>query len=77
MYGENAYLFTVGLIKRYILQKKSIKFRMYGCNWTVMNKKVQKLLLLSMVMDDANGLMIKISPKIIINLQFFSSVNYR
>jgi len=40
-----------------------------------MNLKFKKLLLLSMQMNDANQMLIKASPKKIINLQLFASVH--
>lgn len=56
------------------LQKEYVKFGMYSCNWTAMNLKTRKLLLLAMRVEDANKLMIKSTPKKIINLQLFNSV---
>lgn len=47
---------------------------MYSCNWTMMNLKFKKLLLLSMMMDDANQSMFKITPKKVINVQLFTKV---
>ncbi|XP_025192333.1 uncharacterized protein LOC112592486 [Melanaphis sacchari] len=53
---------------------ESVHFGMYNCNWTAMNLRSQKLLLLSIQLYNANELMIKITPKKIINLQLFNSV---
>lgn len=47
---------------------------MYTSNWTEMNLKTKKLLLLSMQMENANKSMIKISSKKIVNLQLFANV---
>lgn len=41
-----------------------------------MDLKFQKLILLAMYMNNANQLMIKASPKKIVNLQLFASVRY-
>ncbi|XP_026814447.1 uncharacterized protein LOC113554692 [Rhopalosiphum maidis] len=53
---------------------ESVHFGMYSCNWTSMNLRSKKMLLLSMQLNSANELMIKITPRKIVNLQFFSSV---
>jgi hypothetical protein len=55
-------------------QIESVHFGMYNCNWTSMNLRSKKILLLSMQMNNANKLMIKITPTKIINLQFFNNV---
>jgi len=47
---------------------------MYSSNWTMMDLKFKKLLLLAMRMNDANQIVIKASPKKIINLQLFVNV---
>jgi hypothetical protein len=39
-----------------------------------MDLKFKKLLLLTMRMNDANNLMIKVSPKKVVNLQMFTNV---
>jgi hypothetical protein len=48
---------------------------MYSCDWTSMDLKLKKLLLLSMRMNDADKLMIKATPTKIINLEFFVKVD--
>jgi len=59
---------------QYFLQMESVHFGMYSCNWTSMNIRSKKMLLLSMQLNNANELKIKITPRKIVNLQFFSSV---
>lgn len=61
------------LISNFV-QKESVSFGMYGCNWTPEDLKFQKFLLLSMRMNDANKLKIKITETNVINLKFFSDV---
>ncbi|CAH1736831.1 unnamed protein product [Aphis gossypii] len=56
------------------IQRESVNFNIYCCNWTKMNLKFKKLLLLTMQMNDANRMGIKASPKKIINLQLFASI---
>jgi len=48
---------------------------MYSCDWASMDLKFKKLLLLSMRMNDADKLMIKVTPTKIINLEFFVKVD--
>jgi len=50
---------------------------MYCSNWTMMDLKYKKLLLLSMRMNDALNVMIKVTPKKMINLNFFINVSIR
>lgn len=58
------------------LQTESVKDGMYFCDWTDADLKFKKLLLLSMRMNDAdNKLTIKITPKRIVSMELFSSVN--
>lgn len=49
-------------------------FGIYSCNWTGMNLKFKKLLLLTMRMNSAHRLITKITPTKIINLNFFANV---
>ncbi|XP_060842262.1 odorant receptor 2a-like [Rhopalosiphum padi] len=55
-------------------KKESVTYGMYSCDWTSMDLKFKKLLLLSMRMNDADKLMIKATPTKIINLEFFVKV---
>ncbi|XP_060842462.1 uncharacterized protein LOC132922785 [Rhopalosiphum padi] len=68
------FLLLCYLLERINNIKESVHFGMYNCNWTSMNLRSKKMLLLSMQLNNANKLMIKITPKKIINLQFFNSV---
>lgn len=47
---------------------------MYSSNWTSMDLKLKKLLLLSMQMNDADKSMIKATPTKIVNLELFVKV---
>ncbi|XP_026807283.1 odorant receptor 22a-like [Rhopalosiphum maidis] len=62
------------LLDRMNLKRESVNFAIYSCDWTKMDLKFKKLLLLTMRMNDANNLMIKISPKKVVNLQMFTNV---
>jgi hypothetical protein len=53
---------------------ESVHFGMYSCNWTSMNLRSKKMLLLSMQLNNANEFMIKLTPRKIVNLQLFNSV---
>lgn len=61
------------LISNFV-QKESVAFGMYSCHWTTEDLKFQKLLLLSMRMNNTNKLKIKITEAYVINLKFFSDV---
>lgn len=61
----------------FFLQKESVRFGIYSCNWTVMDLKFKKLLLLTLMLHDCINLKIKVTPSKIINLRFFSTVNRR
>jgi len=51
-----------------------MNFAIYSCNWTKKDLKFKKLVLLAMRMNDANQIIIRVTPKKIINLQMFASV---
>ncbi|XP_025200214.1 odorant receptor 2a-like [Melanaphis sacchari] len=53
---------------------QSVNTSIYSCDWTKMDVKFKKLLLLTMQMNNANNLMIKASPKKIVNLQLFANI---
>ncbi|VVC31899.1 Olfactory receptor, insect [Cinara cedri] len=65
---------SIIIITYLFVERESTNFAIYSCNWTEMDVKFQKLLLLAMCMNNANKLLIRASPKKTINLQFFSSV---
>lgn len=48
---------------------------MHSCNWTMMDLKMKMLLVFAMRMEDANKMMIKITPKKNINLRLFCRVS--
>lgn len=58
----------------FLLQKESINFEIYSCNWTALDLKLKRLLLFTMQMNNTNQLKLKASPKKIINLQLFANV---
>ncbi|KAE9526205.1 hypothetical protein AGLY_013836 [Aphis glycines] len=58
------------------LNIQSVNLGIYSCNWTNMDLKFKKLLLLTMQMNKANEIMMKVSMKKIINLQLFASVGF-
>lgn len=53
---------------------ESVNFSIYACNWMKMDLKFKKLVLLTMRMNGVNQLMLRASPRKIINLQLFFSV---
>ncbi|CAI6362424.1 unnamed protein product [Macrosiphum euphorbiae] len=55
-------------------KKESVNFGLYSCDWTKMDLRFKKLLLLAMKFNNANKLKIKSTPNKIVNLQLFSSV---
>lgn len=55
-------------------QKESVSFGTYSNNWTAMNLKTNKLILLEMIMANSNKIMMKIIPIKIINLKLFASI---
>lgn len=56
------------------MKKESMNLAIYSCNWIEMDLKFKKLLLFTMMMNNANQLKIKVSPKKILDLQLFSNV---
>jgi len=56
------------------MQKESVNFGIYSCDWTKMDLKFKKLLLVAMKINNADKLKIKSTPNKIVNLQLFSSV---
>lgn len=57
------------------IQKASVSYGMYSCDWTSMDLKFKKLLLSSMQLNDADKLMVKATPTKIINLELFVKVD--
>ncbi|KAE9531902.1 hypothetical protein AGLY_010104 [Aphis glycines] len=57
-------------------KRELVNYSIYCCNWTKMDLKFKKLLLLTLQMNDANRMVIKASPRKIINLQLFASSEY-
>lgn len=51
-----------------------MNFALYSSNWTQMNTKFKKLLLLAMKMHTSNRLNMKLTAKLIINLEMFANV---
>ncbi|XP_060852557.1 uncharacterized protein LOC132930615 isoform X2 [Rhopalosiphum padi] len=67
--------FICYLLERINNKMKSVHFGMYNSgNWTSMNLRSKKMLLLSMQLNNANEFMIKLTPRKIVNLQLFNSV---
>ncbi|XP_060849780.1 odorant receptor 46a-like [Rhopalosiphum padi] len=56
------------------IQRELVNFSIYSCNWTKMNLKFKNLLLFTLRMNDANQMVIKASPKKIIDLQLFANI---
>uniref|UniRef100_A0A2S2PVC2 Uncharacterized protein n=1 Tax=Schizaphis graminum TaxID=13262 RepID=A0A2S2PVC2_SCHGA len=56
------------------IQRELVNFSIYSCNWTKMDLKFKNLLLCTLRMNDANQMVIKATPKKIINLQLFANV---
>ncbi|XP_025205506.1 uncharacterized protein LOC112601867 [Melanaphis sacchari] len=52
-------------------QKDSIIFSLYSSNWTEMDMKCKKLILLTMRLNNANFKKLKFTTTKIINLEFF------
>ncbi|CAI6344517.1 unnamed protein product [Macrosiphum euphorbiae] len=55
-------------------QKNVMNFALYSSDWTQMEIKFKKLLLLAMKMHDANKLDMKLTAELIINLELFTRV---
>ncbi|XP_025205094.1 uncharacterized protein LOC112601604 [Melanaphis sacchari] len=55
-------------------QKESMNFALYNSNWTDMDIKFKKLLLLTMRVNNAENLKMKISINRIVNMQMFADV---
>jgi hypothetical protein len=56
------------------MQKDSVNFSIYSSDWTNMNLKSKKLLLLAMNMNNVNWLQMKASPRRHVDLQQFLNV---
>ncbi|XP_050440820.1 odorant receptor 94a-like [Adelges cooleyi] len=63
------YLF--GNINEY---KDSINFALYSSNWTDSNIDVKRLIVLTMAMNNAHQLKIKVTPNKIVNMEIFANV---
>lgn len=56
------------------MQKQSVNFAIYSCDWTKMNLKFKKLLLFSMQTNHVNKILLKASPRKTVDLQLFLNV---
>jgi len=56
-------------------QRESINLGIYSCNWTMTNLKLKKLLLLTMQINDANQVTMKVSMRKLVNLNLFANVS--
>ncbi|XP_029346487.1 uncharacterized protein LOC107884817 [Acyrthosiphon pisum] len=56
------------------LKREYVNFALYACDWSKMDIKFKKLLLLTMRMNDANNFIIRASPSKVVNLQMFANV---
>ncbi|XP_026804934.1 odorant receptor 22c-like [Rhopalosiphum maidis] len=54
--------------------KSTVNFGLYSSNWTEMDLKFKKTLLLAMTMNSAHKRVMKVSPNSIVNLEMFSRV---
>ncbi|XP_050440819.1 odorant receptor 94a-like [Adelges cooleyi] len=60
-----------GNINKY---KDSINFALYSSNWTDSNIDVKRLIVLTMAMNNAHQLKIKVTPNKIVNMEIFANV---
>lgn len=51
-----------------------MNFALYSCNWTSMDLKFKKLVLLAMRMNESNKLNIRLTAKVLVNLELFAVV---
>ena len=59
----------------FLSQKDSIIFALYSSNWTEMDMKCKKLILLTMKMNNANYKKLKFTRTKIVNLEMFFKVS--
>ncbi|XP_025412114.1 odorant receptor 2a-like [Sipha flava] len=52
----------------------SINFALYNCNWTEMNIKFKKLLLLTMRVKNTSNLKLNVTTQMVVNLELFTNV---
>jgi len=62
-------------IETFFLKKESIVFALYSSNWTKMNIKCKKLILLTMKLNNANHKKLKFTETKIVNLEMFFKVS--
>lgn len=61
-------------IKTHFFQKESVIFGLYNCDWTSMDIKIKKRLLLIMQMNGTNNININVTPTKVIGLSMLTSV---
>ncbi|XP_050435002.1 odorant receptor 67a-like [Adelges cooleyi] len=62
------YLYFTDLMNE---KRDGVNFGLYSCDWTAMDKRFKKLIILAMAMNNANQLKIKATPNRVINLELF------
>lgn len=65
----------IAIVIMFDFQKSEVNFGLYSSNWTEMDLKFKKTLLLTMQMNAAHRRVIKISPLYVVNLEMFSQVS--
>jgi len=56
------------------MQRESVNLGIYSCDWTMINLKFKKLILLTMQINDANRKTMTFSTNKIVNLHLFAHV---
>jgi len=57
-------------------QRENINYGIYCCDWTSMDLRYRKLMLLTMRINKAIQILIRATPTKIVNLQLFVSVTH-
>lgn len=66
--------YLLNLLCKKFKQREDVNYRIYCCDWTAMNLRYKKLMILTMRMNDAIKMTIRATPVKTINLQLFVSV---
>ncbi|CAI6361034.1 unnamed protein product [Macrosiphum euphorbiae] len=71
--GIQSYMYC-SLLQNVNERKEDVNFGLYGCDWTLLDIEIKKLILLAMRINSSNNLKMKVTSTKLIDLPMFASV---
>ncbi|CAI6361037.1 unnamed protein product [Macrosiphum euphorbiae] len=71
--GIQSYMYC-SLLQNVNERKEDVNFGLYGCDWTLLDIEIKKLILLAMRINSSNNLKMKVTSTKLIDLPMFASI---